>query len=220
METLVPSRGLDPRPRAFQARALPTELRRRNWSGRRDSNPQPRPWRGRTHPSAPRPQKIAARIVKERKNKKTRSSCESPGFVVLPRMTLASRHRHPPGDKVVLLRSPHGARKGAREPVRSWIRHRFNVQFAFHLRFQNNLLRIEAAHRANEERSRQEKVDGRSNKSMIRPAVGYLKLHSTPGTPRPASGRAALPRTRPTRGATSPHRRPRPPSRAPAPPRP
>src|SRR5512147_1380985 len=29
METLVPSRGLDPRPRAFRARALPTELRRR-----------------------------------------------------------------------------------------------------------------------------------------------------------------------------------------------
>ena len=70
METLVPSRGLDPRPRAFQARALPTELRRRNWSGRRDSNPQPRPWRGRTHPSAPRPQeKLLPELLKNGKTK-------------------------------------------------------------------------------------------------------------------------------------------------------
>ena len=33
---------------------------------------------------------------------KARSSRESPGFVVRPRMTNGLRHRHPPGDKAIL----------------------------------------------------------------------------------------------------------------------
>lgn len=68
METLVPSRGTDPRPRAFQARALPIELRRRNLERMAGLEPaaSTMAWSraARCATSAKKPHRI--RIVKER----------------------------------------------------------------------------------------------------------------------------------------------------------
>jgi len=70
-----------------------------------------------------------------RPKQKARSSLESPGFVVLPRMTDGLRHRHPPGDKAILWLAERAGRQGARELARSGIDAHV-MKIAFHFRVQ------------------------------------------------------------------------------------